>query len=220
MNQIRPLPGPEIYDGIESLNLPDDVQGWHSQHPIFEKLIEELSPRIIVECGTWKGASAINMAQLLAKKGWPVGTDSHGGKVFCIDTWLGGIDHEINQQVETSVLERERGFPRLYFQFLHNVAKAGLQKQIVPIPQTSINGARFLHAHKIVADLIYIDGSHEFPDALMDMDFYWRILRKGGVMFGDDYGFPGVSKSVAEFATHTRETVEVVAGNFWMFRKP
>jgi hypothetical protein len=40
-------------------------------------------------------------------------------------------------------------------------------------------------------------------------------------MFGDDGDFPGVQKSLAEFAKHTGETLEYVAGmQYWMFRKP
>ncbi len=207
----RPLPGPEIYNGIEAMNLPDDRQGWHSDHPIFKKLIDEIKPQTIIEVGTWKGASAIHMAGLAPE-----------AKIYCVDTWFGGIDHDVNQEVATSVIPRDdHGYPHLYHQFLANVARAGHQSRIVPIVQTSVNGARLLAAHGIKADLIYVDGSHEFPDALIDMDNYWNLcLRPGGVMFGDDMGFPGVSQSVAKFATHTGETVEVVAQNFWMFRKP
>ena len=46
-----------------------DLTGWGGEHPIFEKLILNLKSQlpIIVEVGTWKGQSAINMANILKK---------------------------------------------------------------------------------------------------------------------------------------------------------
>jgi hypothetical protein len=53
----------DVYDLAAPLTL--DLQGWASTHPIFEKTIETLRPELIVEVGTWKGASAVHMAKLL-----------------------------------------------------------------------------------------------------------------------------------------------------------
>lgn len=211
MSQIRSLPGPEIYEGIDPSEGDANPQGWHSTHAIFAKLIEESAPKIIIECGSWKGASAIHMATL-----------APFSKVFCADTWLGGIDHELNQENPTSVLKRERGYPLLYQQFLFNVAKAGLQNNIVPVVQTSVNAARLLRTHGITAELIYIDGSHEAMDPFWDILAYWPLLKKGGIMFGDDWGFPDVKASVFRFLCEAKlwERFEIVDGNFWIIRKP
>lgn len=203
----RSLPGPEIYDGIESLGLSDDLQGWHSQSPVFGDILGEINPKIIVEVGSWKGASAIHMAQLCP-----------AAKIYCVDHWLGGIDHELSQDNPTSVLPRNRGYPTQYFQFLHNVARAGLQFRIVPVVQTSINGARLLKAHGIIPDAVYVDGSHEYPDAFYDMMIYWSFLPPGGVMFGDDLSFIGVHASLARFAIETGTKPEEL-GEFWVVEK-
>lgn len=215
---IRPLPTPEIYDGIAAAD-SSEVQGWHSDHPIFAHLINELEPEVIVECGTWKGASAIHMAKL---------TEEHAEisvqrcKIYCVDTWLGGIDHDLNQQDPTSVLPRENGYPRLYFQFLANVKRAGFQDRICPIPQTSINGGRLLNAHGIKADLVYIDGSHEHFDPYEDMKAYWPLVAPGGIMFGDDVNWPGVATSYYRFFLESGLPFrpEIVDKNFWIIRKP
>ena len=34
--------------------------------------------------------------------------------------------------------------------------------------------------------------------SLRDVDDYWPLLRKGGVMLLDDYGFPSVRKAIDE----------------------
>ena len=39
-----------------------------------------------------------------------------------------------------------------------------------------------------VADFIYIDGSHEAEDVLLDGLLCWKLLKKGGIMVFDDYG--------------------------------
>lgn len=214
----RPLPSPEIYDGILSLDLPDDRQGWHSTHAIFGQLLQETQARTVVECGSWKGASALHMGSLLKRETSP----ALDFTIYCCDTWLGGIDHELTQQNPTSVLKRERGYPVLYQQFLFNVAKAQLTQHIVPVVQTSVNAARLLRAHRIVADLCYIDGSHEGMDPFHDILAYWPLLRKGGIMFGDDWGFPDVKASVMRFLCETKlyHRLELVDDNFWIIRKP
>ncbi len=226
--KFRPLPSPQIYAGIESLGLPDDVQGWHSTHPIFAKLIDEVKPKVIVEVGSWKGASAIHMANASNNRvSWQDMTSgetvtvNNGPKIYCCDSWLGGIDHDLNFE-GTSVIPRDRhGYPRLFHTFLHNVAKAGHQERIVPVVQTSVNGAKLLAAHGIKADLIYIDAGHDELSVLLDLDHYWNlILKPGGIIFGDDFGWDTVATAVGKFATHTGETVEIVDKNFYMFRKP
>ncbi len=208
---IRPLPGPEIYDGIEALGLETDLQGWHSDHPIFAQLIEEVKPSVIVECGTWKGASLIHMAGLAPQ-----------AKLFACDSFLGGIDHELHQDVATSVIPREHGYPRLYFQFLHNVKKAGIHERVCPIPQTSVNCARLLVAHGVKAQLVYVDGSHERFDPYDDMNAYWPLVADGGIMFGDDFGgFLGVAVSYWRFVMENNlgRHAGVVDKNFWIIRK-
>ena len=41
-----------------------DLQGWGSKHVIFEYLLQKIKPNLIIELGTWKGASAIHMLNL------------------------------------------------------------------------------------------------------------------------------------------------------------
>ncbi len=215
MNQLRPLPTAEIYDGIEDMNLPADAQGWHSTNPIFAELIAETKAKVIIECGSWKGASAIHMARLAPE-----------AKLYCVDTWFGGLDHDLEQQEPTSFIERHHGYPCLYFLFLSNIKRAGVHERVVPVPQTSVTGARFLRAHRVKADLIYIDGSHEWDDPYHDMEEFWHLLRPGGIMFGDDMDFPGVAVSYYRFLMELglRERIPfkpcVTDKFFWIIRKP
>ena len=81
-NQIH---GTRIYEGFDYQNYISDLSGG-DLHPIFEKCINQLAPRIILEVVSWKGKTAIHMASLLKERNMEA-------VVICIDTWLGGLEH-------------------------------------------------------------------------------------------------------------------------------
>jgi len=189
------------YDGFDPTSFPDDVQGWGSDDPIFERLIEYLRPKIIVEVGTWKGRSAIQMAQICRARGLQT-------NILCIDTWLGTIEsytwRERDRAIHSS-LKLRHGWPHLYYQFLANVMRRGFQDMITPLPQTSEIGARLLAHFQIVPDLVYIDASHDYSDVVKDLVSYFNIMQPGGVLFGDDYiHWESVTRAVQDFANHAR----------------
>lgn len=212
MTPISTLHDPTIYDQYERLGLALDVRGWHSQMPAFARLISETRPSVIVEVGSFRGASAIHMARISAGPAAP--------HIFCIDTWLGSGDMTLHPETPGFDMVRERGFPRVYFQFLHNVAASGFSDRITPVPLPSVDGARWLRHHDISPGLIYVDGSHYKEDVAVDLGAYWPLLGAGGIMFGDDWhGIRAVREAVSEFAQARGLTVEIDTGNHWIFRR-
>jgi hypothetical protein len=96
------------------------------------------------------------------------------------------------------------GYPSVYWEFLKNVVVSGHKKRITPFPTTSAIGARVLASLGVQANLIYIDGSHDYLDVKADLEAYWGLLEEDGIMMGDDY-FPDlwdVKRAVDDF---TRE---------------
>ncbi len=205
------------YEGFDASAWPFDPQGWNGDSPLFDRLIEELNPGLVIEVGSWKGQSAIHMAGAMAAR-------RSDAQLVCVDTWLGSYDWWLDpRRSPRADMGIRHGYPTLYYQFLANVVHAGLQDVIVPFPATSTIAARLLIARGIQADLIYVDGSHEENDVYLDIVYYWHTLRAGGVMFGDDHRieyYPGVVRAVAAFAREQGLTVEVVDGQFWRLRKP
>ncbi len=49
-------------------------------------------------------------------------------------------------------------------------------------------------------DCVFIDGDHSYNSVIKDLEFWWKKVRIGGQMLGDDYWMPDVSKAVSEFA--------------------
>jgi hypothetical protein len=188
------------YQDFDNSGFDLDLQGWGAERPILTELIDEVHPELIIEVGTWKGASSIKM-------GLHIKTNQLNTKILCIDTWLGSIEHwdKIKSQdpelyFRYRSLRLKNGYPQLYYQFLYNVISCQLQDVIIPFPNTSLMASKWLARQSIRADLIYIDASHDETDAYHDISNYFNLLTKRGVIFGDDYNEAyGVKRAVARF---------------------
>ena len=200
--------------------LPLDLQGWNSNANTFHELIEEVKPKTIIEIGTWKGASAITMAHACQKLGLET-------KIYCIDTWLGALEFKNNFEKlgagwDTRLLH---GYPQIYYQFLSNIIHEGVVDMIEAVPNTSENAVSFVPD----ADLIYVDGQHTYKGCTEDLGNYFAKLRKGGIIFGDDYNlktdkiggiqWSEVEKAVDDFSERNHLSVEIRENNFWIIRK-
>jgi predicted O-methyltransferase YrrM len=66
------------------------------------------------------------------------------------------------------------------------------------------------------ADLIFLDGSHEYDDVKWECENYNKLVKPGGVLSGHDYNiFEGVNKAVDEFSRETGKEVKQLGGNIW-----
>lgn len=179
---------------------PLDLQGWRSVHPYLEEAVIAFRPTVVVEIGTWKGASALYLARTMAARGV-------AGTVVAVDTWLGAVDHWADP-VLFAELATEHGFPSLYRTFLANVVREGLADRIVPLPLDSVNAAALMRLRGVTADVIHLDAGHEEASVAADLRAWWPILRPGGLLIADDYDslggrFPGVSRAVDRFCAET-----------------
>jgi len=182
--------------------LEKDLTGWNFQSDVFEKLINEINPKTIIEVGTWKGASAIKMAKLFK-----------GDVIYCVDTWLGAEEfYTTHADTQERDLISKYGYPQIYYQFISNVIHENVQDKIVTIVNTSDIGYKIFKHKGIKADLIYIDGSHEYHNVKRDIENYTQLLNPGGIIFGDDFGWLDVSNAVKD----TLKDFYVYEDNFWI----
>lgn len=218
--QLSPLPALDLMRAIHGHENPytgfpahgePDLQGWNSTGPVFEDVLNRTGARFVVEVGTWKGASAATMGRIL---------QARGGRLLCVDTWLGAREF-VDDPLRRGWLAARHGYPQVYYTFLANMIRVGLSGTVVPFPQTSRIAARWCVAHKVTADAVYLDASHDEEDVADDLRAWWRVLRPGGVLFGDDYDghWPGVVAAVDAFAAELGLSVEVRAPH-WVIAKP
>lgn len=195
-----------IWNEIDARDHVPDLQGWNSESEVFNRLIKETCAQEICEIGTWKGASAVNMARFV------IGSP----EIVCVDTWLGSLEMWIDRE-KRSLMQFDFGRAGIYETFMRNIKCFGLQNIITPFPTTSSIAARFFHHHKICFDLIYIDASHETKDVFDDIRSYETLAP---VIFGDDYDWPSVRSAVDSFANMNFRDFDLeIANEKWILRK-
>jgi hypothetical protein len=185
----------------------EDLQGWNSDSLAFDKAFERTGPKTIIDVGVWKGGSTLALARRLKDQ-------AIDGVVIAVDTFLGSSEHWIPHQFGDyrKDLRIRHGSPQLYWQFLSNVARAGMQDYILPFQQTSSNAADILSELSITADLIHIDAGHDEKSVTDDLERYWPILKIQGTMVIDDYcdEWPSVVAAVDKFASSRRCSIETI----------
>ena len=209
---MQKLHGADIYAGfVPTFAL--DLQGWNSTSPVFEEIVAETRPGIIVDVGVWKGASTLFLADLMRQR-------EIDGAVIAVDTFLGSPEHCMPGRRFFDLIPRQFGRPMLYEQFLSNVVRSRMQDRVVPLAQASTGAAELLWHAGIRPNLIHIDAAHDYEAVLADARAYWKILAPGGSLMGDDYGpsWPGVVKAADEFSLSIAAPLRV-AGPKWIVRK-
>lgn len=67
-------------------------------------------------------------------------------------------------------------------------------------------------------DFIYIDGNHEYKYVKQDLEDYWRILNKDGIISGHDIDGSGVIKAVLEFCMEKGVELHIEGRDFYMIK--
>lgn len=171
------------YEGLELLPLDD--QGWNSTGTSFEAGLKDSNAKLIVEVGTWKGGSALNMAKIALND---LNISRQELEIVCIDTFLGSMEHFTTMHTfQEGNNVRKNGRPIIYEQFLSNVVHKGYQDVITPFPIDSYNGALCLKHWQVKADMIYIDAGHDYDSVYADFKLYKDVIRDGGYLLIDDW---------------------------------
>ena len=60
-------------------------------------------------------------------------------------------------------------------------------------------------------DFVYVDGNHAYDYVIKDLEYYYPLLKAGGILGGDNLEekFPGVVKAVLEFAGEHNLTLKI-----------
>jgi hypothetical protein len=220
MNSFLNFLANNAYSQLDVSEHQVDLQGWmcdQFEH-VFRASLPDGNPEpFIIEVGTWKGLSTTTMARVCKTVGY------ERARILAIDTWLGAPKFWCS-----GLYEFERGgsfnfmngYPTVFYTFTKNVKVLGHDDMIVPFPISSAQAPDVLRHYGGLADIIYIDASHEYDAVVADLRAYWPLLKEGGVMFGDDYVdcWPGVMSAVDEFAQSNGLALKI-DGIVWSVRK-
>jgi predicted O-methyltransferase YrrM len=146
------------------------TQDWFSYNlPVLERLLAPLAGRPVraLEIGVFEGRSTVWLMEHILTH--PDAT------LTWIDTFAGGADH-----TGLDLAGLEQRFRANTAQFGAKVfGQIGKSQDVL----RGMAGEQF--------DLVYIDGSHEAADVLTDAVLAWPLLRPGGLIGFDDYGWNG-----------------------------
>ena len=155
-----------------------DLFGWFPEEneETLKKLIAENNIKTVLEIGCFLGKSTKFFVE-------------QGCSVISIDTFRGSKDLNNCEEIK-------KRLPSLYEQFLFNLKESGIENKVQVFVGSSMKA--FNSPHRLSADLIFIDGSHEYADVKNDIEM-WQI-RAQRVLCGDDYtdAHPGVRQAVDE----------------------
>jgi hypothetical protein len=246
------------YLGFDETTHPDDLQGWGGHPDFWGEMVRKSHATNVLEVGSWKGRSAAAIAAALKDLhidsiefdplecalcgGCLIERDhamsrcpgpSENPELVCVDTWLGATEFydKFDDLTRYAGLGMLHGYPTVYYQFLANMKRRGLDRFVTPFAQSSINALRFLERKRVRFDMIYIDGSHEYRDVEMDLRYAWPLLKEGGLLVGDDYceHWQGVIRAVDEFVgehglsdtfEHRQYPGEKYPSDYWIVRRP
>lgn len=211
-SEERGLDIPDIYEGLDNFIeknnihlLPLKCAGAAWDH-IYEHIINKIQPNIIIEVGSYVGYSSCKMAEYNKKH-------KKDFSIICIDPWLWcGWNENFDARIN--------GYPVLYYSFLKNVKSQNHDDVIIPYPMPALTAYLNLKKVDILADVIYIDGAHDYENVYLDITRYYNLLREGGVIYGDDWAWEsvreGVNGACDELRIHSK--LQIVDG-CWVIQK-
>jgi predicted O-methyltransferase YrrM len=172
---LEPVDSPLTRDSAANEKQVNFTNNWFSitAKPIWDILVPQVSPRTILEIGSFEGASACYLIENCASK-FPI-------ELHCIDTWEGGVEH---QKLGMSAVEKR------FHENIDIVQRRAQNKVSLSIHKGRSDRCLIkllgdgLYEH---FDFIYIDGSHQAQDVLSDAVFSFNLLKVGGTMVFDDY---------------------------------
>lgn len=136
----------------------------------------------VLEVGSFIGQSAVMWSERIAQH------SEHGGQVVCVDPWKPFLSEE---DVATSGLlyqqtQRALEDGSAFEQFKKN---RSLAAATVPINFIRTTLSEMVDSSVVWAepfDIVYIDGSHYYPDVKKDLSLAKCAVKIGGILCGDD----------------------------------
>ena len=75
-----------------------------------------------------------------------------------------------------------------------------------------------INLNKQQFDFVYLDGDHSYKQVLKDMCNAWRVLKKKGILAGDDLNRPGVLRAVIKFSQKIKKDPQCSERDWWFIK--
>ena len=170
--------------------------GWGSiYYGVLTKVINDNNYKIVAEIGIGYGTHA----KYLMKT-------TKVDRLYLIDP----MQYYPNDQFTDDIMKCIPKQPNNHFNEFHDL----IQQELSPwssrftwhrVPSLSVTNDQIPDSH---LDCVFVDGDHSYEAVKKDLPFWWKKVRVGGQMLGDDYWMEGVARAVHEFAQDYNLTPE------------
>lgn len=159
-----------------------------------------------------------------------------GNKLFSVDTWDEHLNDCVGDYFERFGLPKGMAHEILLQITMHQLAKPAYMGRSEIIRLESTAAANYLRMHRrndLLLDCVYLDADHGYKPVLNDCNAWWPLIRPGGILCGDDYGYyPNVIEvkpavdyfadkhNLEVFVTQFDASPQRPSGNSWMILKP
>lgn len=179
-----------------------DIDGFFGYGELYENIVKKCPQgETIVEIGAYHGRSTSYLLEMANK----YKKDIH---IVVIDHFEGSVEH--NKQSDH------------YGQFISNMENLKYKYPHQLIKEYSHEAANQFEDKSVYFAMI--DASHEYEDVKRDILTWLPKIKKGGMLSGDDYDWPGVRRAVSEIFPEADVCKrsggdcchDITAGNYWM----
>ena len=159
------------------------IQGWCNLDDMTWLASKAQTANVIIEIGIWRGRTT------------RIFCDNCPGSIYSIDHWKGNTNNTHQQEVVTDPKRRKSLIDKFRVDF-KSVLNSG---KLTVIEDDSCGTSLILE--KLLkfrggADLVFIDGDHQFESVLFDISNYRNLVSPKGVLCGHDYKWDAVKKAV------------------------
>jgi len=146
---------------------------WFSHNAAtWRPLLEAAAPSKVLEIGSYEGRSTCFLIETLGAR--------RTYDIYCVDPWENSNFHGTDMEPVERRFDANIAIARSAAPFKGSVSKLkGHSSEILPRMLAS--------GHRGSFDLVYVDGSHEAPDVLLDAVLSFHLCRTGGLLIFDDY---------------------------------
>jgi predicted O-methyltransferase YrrM len=167
---------------------------------------------VCAEIGTWRGDFA---AAILSA--------SSPGQLYLVDSWEYRTEEKYEQACYGGHAQAgQEGMDAMYQRVIDRFRSEIDSGRILVQRARSVDAAASFSDESL--DWVYIDADHSYEGVKRDLDAYYRVVKSGGFLAGDDYGREdrwfglGVTQAVDEFAGRCAELT--IIGTQFLLKKP
>jgi len=156
------------------------------------------------EIGVSYGDNALNILSILNIK-----------KIFLIDPYEITKDFPQGQQIDWAQNKKPE---EVYKACQRKLNRFNDKIKFLMMPSSQAIDSVRSYVKKL--DFIYIDGNHQYKYVKKDLELYFPLLKKKGIIAGDDFSgsFPGLCKAVLEFSKKNKLEFHGEQKDWWFIK--